>query len=69
MLILSRFVGQTIVIGENTSVTVLGVTGDLVRIGVAAPREIPVDREEIFLRKQREHYESQINTGRINWPN
>lgn len=47
MLILTRRVGEAIVIGEDVSVTVLGVKGNQVRIGVAAPLTTPVHREEI----------------------
>ncbi|MDA8119180.1 MAG: carbon storage regulator [Gammaproteobacteria bacterium] len=51
MLILSRSPGETIVIGENIRVTVLGVHRGVVRFGIDAPREIPVDRLEIHERK------------------
>ena len=50
MLILTRRVGETLMIGDNVSVTVLGVKGNQVRIGVDAPREVAVHREEIFER-------------------
>lgn len=53
MLILTRHIDQTIVIGPDITVTVLGVKGDQVRIGIQAPKDIPVDREEIWDRKQR----------------
>jgi len=55
MLILTRRVGETLMIGDHVSVTVLGVKGNQVRIGVNAPREVAVHREEIFDRIQREH--------------
>jgi len=48
MLILTRRVGETIVIGNNISVTVLGVKGNQVRIGVNAPQDVAVHREEIY---------------------
>lgn len=50
MLILTRRVGETVVIGENVTFTVLGVKGNQVRVGVNAPREVPVHREEIYER-------------------
>ncbi|MDX1562727.1 MAG: carbon storage regulator CsrA [Gammaproteobacteria bacterium] len=54
MLILTRRVGETVVIGDDITVTVLGVKGNQVRLGVNAPREVAVHREEIFERIKRE---------------
>ena len=56
MLILTRRIGEKIVIGENVTVTILGVKGHQTRIGVDAPRDVRVDREEIHQRilKERE---------------
>lgn len=50
MLILSRKVGETLMIGDEVTVTVLGIKGSQVRIGVDAPKEVGVYREEIYAR-------------------
>jgi carbon storage regulator len=64
MLILTRRVGETVVIGDDVTVTVLGVKGNQVRLGVNAPREVAVHREEIFERIKRERAED-VHTPQV----
>lgn len=54
MLILTRRVGETVMIGDNVTVTVLGVKGNQVRLGVNAPKDVAVHREEIYERIKQE---------------
>jgi carbon storage regulator len=54
MLILTRRVGETLKVGNDVDVTVLGVKGNQIRIGIKAPKNVAVHREEIFDRIQRE---------------
>lgn len=58
MLILTRRIGEATIIGDNTKVVILGVKGNQVRIGVEAPKEVPVHREEIY---------EKINGEREDW--
>lgn len=54
MLILTRRVGETLMIGDTVTVTVLGVKGNQVRVGITAPKDVAVHREEIFQRLQKD---------------
>ena len=54
MLILTRRVGETVVIGNDVTVTILGVKGNQVRVGINAPKTVAVHREEIYERIRRE---------------
>lgn len=58
MLILTRRIGEAVMIGEDVNVTILGVVGNEVRVGINAPREIPIYRDEVYemmqLQKARE---------------
>ena len=55
MLVLSRRIGESIVIGNEVVVRVIDVRGDQVRIGIDAPRDVQIHREEVFLELQREN--------------
>ncbi|PKG80710.1 carbon storage regulator [Colwellia sp. 75C3] len=61
MLILTRKVGETLMIGDDVTITVLGVKGSQVRIGINAPNDIAVHREEIFNKIQTELNKSSDN--------
>ena len=54
MLILTRRIGEVVQIGDDVSITVLGIKGNQVRVGIVAPKDVSVHREEIYLRIQQE---------------
>jgi carbon storage regulator len=64
MLILTRRVGETVMIGNDVTVTILGVKGNQVRVGVNAPRDVAVHREEIFERIKREEQDGGTPSAR-----
>jgi carbon storage regulator len=63
MLILTRRVGETVMIGNDVTVTVLGVKGNQVRVGINAPKTVAVHREEIYERIKREQEGNSDNDG------
>jgi carbon storage regulator len=63
MLVLTRKSNQSIMLGDDIEVTVLSITGDKVRIGIEAPRDIPVFRKEIYLEIQQENVAAAASAG------
>jgi carbon storage regulator len=63
MLVLTRKTNQSIMIGDDVEVSVLAVTGDKVRIGITAPREVPVFRKEVYLSIQAEKVQEAAGDG------
>lgn len=68
MLILTRRVGERLKIGDAITVTVLGIKGVHVRLGIDAPREVPVDREEVAERKRAEAASTALDQCPLNTP-
>ena len=63
MLILTRRLGETVIIGDEVTVTVLGIKGNQVRLGIEAPKDVTVHREGIYLRIQREKQGDEPSEG------
>lgn len=57
MLVLSRRLGETLIIGDDVKVTILGISGNQVRLGIAAPKDVSVHREEVYNRIKDENNE------------
>lgn len=68
MLILTRRVGETLMIGDDVTVTVLGVKGNQVRIGINAPKDVSVHREEIYERIKAEQGGGSVTSGAVSAP-
>jgi carbon storage regulator len=60
MLILTRRVGETVIVGNDVTVTIVGVKGNQIRIGISAPKNVSIHREEIYQRIRREQHQSRL---------
>ncbi|HET8710213.1 MAG TPA: carbon storage regulator CsrA [Spongiibacteraceae bacterium] len=66
MLVLSRRLGETLIIGDDVKITVLGISGNQVRLGIAAPKDVSVHREEVYRRIQDEMSQTPSNNANGN---
>lgn len=65
MLVLGRKKGESIVIDDNIEITVTAIEGDLVRLGISAPKHIPIHRKEVYLEIQEENKQAMSNVVNI----
>jgi carbon storage regulator len=65
MLILTRRIGEALMIGDDVKITVIGVKGAQVRLGIGAPRTVSVHREEVYRRKERERAANEAGEPRL----
>ena len=66
MLVLTRKSGQGVVIGDDIRISIVSIDGDRVRVGIEAPKEISVHREEVYLEIKRENQQAKV-AGSIDW--
>lgn len=66
MLVLSRRLGETLIIGDDVKITVLGISGNQVRLGIAAPKNVSVHREEVYRRIQDEMGQTPVDNANGN---
>ena len=63
MLALSRKKGEAIMVGNNVEISILDINGDQIKIGIQAPKEIPVYRKEVYIQIEEENREAVLNSG------
>lgn len=63
MLALSRKKGEAIMVGNNVEISILDIKGDQIKIGIQAPKEIPVYRKEVYIQIEEENREAVLNSG------
>jgi len=66
MLVLGRKVGETIHIGHDIEVTITAIEGDVVKLGISAPKDIPVHRQEVYEEIKRENQAARVSLDQLN---